>query len=409
MSSEILIMQIGWIDFSKEDASKVKQIMQMLSESGIIDELGIGVIRDAFSDYFFPSTSTIQTKARYFILVPYVLKSTVKDNIHLTPDKLLKMIDRNEHEYSYQIWKNSVDRQGIIGRNALGRGEWVARTPLDIYWSGIKRLGIFTGNPDTSVYSYILQEQENHKINPEKDSGYHSDDEDEKDDQDAGYYSLIDFWSLPSDQDHWKENLSINLTSEEARFLHEKITMNLEGSLYAFLVQSGNDQVESCTSFEAIYELVKNNVDETMAKMMRLAIGFSRLVKMCYTRYNLLVNSKNETAVDNWDHFQNELVRMTDVNLAEIFTAPQLNYRKDPGLEKFLLQVQSEFQNRNIEAVDKMITEREFIKKRNRRRINNPKKNDSNAGGFHGNNGLDYRFGIAKNYISEIRRAENDV
>ena len=55
-------MQLGWIDFSKEDRQKAFDVINLLSEQGAVDELGIGVIRDAFANYFFPGTSTIQTR-----------------------------------------------------------------------------------------------------------------------------------------------------------------------------------------------------------------------------------------------------------------------------------------------------------------------------------------------------------
>lgn len=66
-------MQLGWIDFSKEDRQKAFDVINLLSEQGAVDELGIGVIRDAFANYFFPGTSTIQTRAKYFLIVPYML------------------------------------------------------------------------------------------------------------------------------------------------------------------------------------------------------------------------------------------------------------------------------------------------------------------------------------------------
>lgn len=46
-------MQLGWIDFSKEDRQKAFDVINLLSEQGAVDELGIGVIRDAFANYFF--------------------------------------------------------------------------------------------------------------------------------------------------------------------------------------------------------------------------------------------------------------------------------------------------------------------------------------------------------------------
>lgn len=59
-------MQIGWIDFSKSDRDKVLDIIASLKESGTIDELGIGVVRDAFADVFFPGTSTVMTRANRY-------------------------------------------------------------------------------------------------------------------------------------------------------------------------------------------------------------------------------------------------------------------------------------------------------------------------------------------------------
>ena len=70
---EIKRMEIGWIDFSREDRKKALTILQTLQEEGAVDELGIGVIRDAFANYFFPGTSTLHTRAKYLLIVPYIV------------------------------------------------------------------------------------------------------------------------------------------------------------------------------------------------------------------------------------------------------------------------------------------------------------------------------------------------
>ena len=67
-------MPLGWIDFSKNERSKVLSVLDLLSESGTLDELGIAPVRDGFANLFFPGTSTIQTRAKYFLIVPYALK-----------------------------------------------------------------------------------------------------------------------------------------------------------------------------------------------------------------------------------------------------------------------------------------------------------------------------------------------
>ena len=56
-------MQIGWIDFSKSDRDKVLGVIQLFAEQTAMDELGIGTVRDAFANIFFPGTSTIQTRS----------------------------------------------------------------------------------------------------------------------------------------------------------------------------------------------------------------------------------------------------------------------------------------------------------------------------------------------------------
>ena len=66
--------QLGWIDFSPTHRNKVMLVMDMFKEQGVIDELGLGTIRDSLSDILFPGTSTIQTRAKYFLLIPWILQ-----------------------------------------------------------------------------------------------------------------------------------------------------------------------------------------------------------------------------------------------------------------------------------------------------------------------------------------------
>ena len=72
-------MNLGWIDFSDSDRKKTMDVLRLFQEQGAVDELGIGVIRDGFANYFFPGTSTIQTRAKYFFIIPYAMMDTVRD------------------------------------------------------------------------------------------------------------------------------------------------------------------------------------------------------------------------------------------------------------------------------------------------------------------------------------------
>ena len=45
-------MQLGWIDFSKNERNKVLSVIHQLEEPAAVDELGLGAIRDGFADFF---------------------------------------------------------------------------------------------------------------------------------------------------------------------------------------------------------------------------------------------------------------------------------------------------------------------------------------------------------------------
>lgn len=61
---------LSWVDFSDSDRRTMLNIISMFSGKETLDELGIGSVRDAFADRFFPGTSTIHTRARYMFFVP---------------------------------------------------------------------------------------------------------------------------------------------------------------------------------------------------------------------------------------------------------------------------------------------------------------------------------------------------
>lgn len=135
-------MQLGWIDFSKEDRQKAFDVINLLSEQGAVDELGIGVIRDAFANYFFPGTSTIQTRAKYFLIVPYMLREAVDGRYGKDANRVLRAIDSAEKDCGIRLLEADPKAEGVIGSRVLPKG-WVARKPSDIYWNGIRTFGIF--------------------------------------------------------------------------------------------------------------------------------------------------------------------------------------------------------------------------------------------------------------------------
>jgi hypothetical protein len=65
----------AWVDFAEDDHRKMSDIIALFGEKDTRDELGLGGIRDTFADLLFPATSTIQTRARYFLFIPWITRS----------------------------------------------------------------------------------------------------------------------------------------------------------------------------------------------------------------------------------------------------------------------------------------------------------------------------------------------
>ena len=179
-------MQLGWIDFSKEDRQKAFDVINLLSEQGAVDELGIGVIRDAFANYFFPGTSTIQTRAKYFLIVPYMLREAVDGRNGKDANRVLRAIDSAEKDCGIRLLEADPKAEGVIGSRVLPKG-WVARKPSDIYWNGIRTFGIFC-DYGLSIPEYVslavkLKEQKSvSRLGNRNDDA----EENDKDDSDAG-------------------------------------------------------------------------------------------------------------------------------------------------------------------------------------------------------------------------------
>lgn len=60
---------VGWFHLGREEAANARAFLRLCNGEDSVDELGFGIIRDGFSDQFFPGTNTVMTQARYLIFV----------------------------------------------------------------------------------------------------------------------------------------------------------------------------------------------------------------------------------------------------------------------------------------------------------------------------------------------------
>src|ERR1035441_5423990 len=125
-----------WLDYSEQERRKMIDIVDLFREHDTRDELGIGSVRDAFADMLFPGTSTIMTRARYFLLVPWtyqrlerlrVKSADLAARARLAELNLVEPIERSD------------DNDGNIGKVAKNT---LKRLPSSVYWQGLSVWGI---------------------------------------------------------------------------------------------------------------------------------------------------------------------------------------------------------------------------------------------------------------------------
>ena len=395
-------MQLGWVDFSKEDREKVLDVMNLLQEQGAVDEIGIGLIRDAFANMFFPGTSTVQTIAKYFLIVPYVLKEATEGQYGNDMARILRRIDQEEKDCGIRLMQNCPTEEGIIGRRVLPKG-WVARKPSNIYWNGIRTYGICTQDltiPELLKASIVLQAQKKTSV-----LGNKGDDttDSERDDADAGRDVATQLFSVPDDYyADWRENLSVYLTLSEAVFLRKMIETSVADSLLGYLLKNNID-VTKYDSFEAVYEDLKEKIPADLSEKMKIACDFNRLVYVARVRYNhILSNGQNDDAVAEWEFIEDNMAYMISVDIDEVLRVLNItNFR----LRRFLTTFKNALLTGDLEAADKALVDREVeIKTRSRAKLcrRDDYANDNWIGGRY----LDYRLFSAKRIITDIYHGE---
>lgn len=397
-------MQLGWIDFSKTERNKILSVLDMLSEPGTLDELGIAPIRDGFSNLFFPGTSTIQTRAKYFFAVPYALKQLERSS-ETNPNKILKTLDTIERTCGEILLEQNRDENGIIGKRSLQGGKWVKRTPADIYWAGLRKYGIFIGgNLSLSEYVRVSCAMKTQKSTLKR-LGNRNDnaEENECDDKNAGDLFKMQFWKMPLYKDEWMEDFCMELTDAEAQFLSNQIIETCKGTMLSYVLENNMLEFLDCTSFRDIGVIIDRFPKEVQNDYL-MAVSFSRFIYAIRTVYNIIVSDgKNDLANDEFERQREELDEIADINIDDIME--RLGIFNNPLLRKFLKQAQHCMISENVEELKKCIVSREVqLKGTNRAKTTHP--GEFNPDEWLGGGELDYRFYNAKTILSDVMLKE---
>ena len=382
------IVQIGFIDFSKEERNKILATLKLLGTQTALDELGIGVIRDGYADILFPGISTIQTRAKYFVLIPYLFQKAAKLNLQ-SGAQVRKWLTAAEDKLVQTLVDNSDDSEnGIIGKRALGQKRTVKMRPSGIYWNGLRTFEILrgTGVSLSAACSVIAASS---KMKAELTVVT---DGETFDDRDAASYDSILFSPILPENDFEKE-AAILLTKKEAEFLAYKISQSTltKNTLLDFLIKNKLD----CNIFDDIPEDI---LPKALRKDYRLARDFSDFIIGAHIRYNVIFSEyQDDEMEDEWNQWRNTFI-VHDFSLDDILSRISCNDLTERFCREFLTLV---YQN-DVNAIDELIVHREKQIKGDRAKLRKPTEYRYNYDRPIHFYRLDFRFGTAKTIIHDI-------
>ena len=392
-----------WLDYSEHDRRKMVDVISAFREQDTRDELGIGTIRDGFADILFPGTSTIQTRARYFLFVPWIYLDLELKKIE--GSKAAEWARGRETGLINALAK-SGDRKGVIGIDARDK---LKRLPSNIYWRGLHVWGIrqFAGSQDQYHRSldryYITKGQMLRSDDKDVVSGF----------CDPNWHS-----GIPARPDGFPWEASFELRQVDAEYLRTRITegRNASSSLLAHLVRQKSapssqpfvwesefyggfpadiriciDHArlfsESIHGAALLYNLMlaeQSNQDETVASYKEQIDGWAEMIKA------------RRSALTSWD--QDAFWDLLDKSEARV---PK---RTRQFVSQWLRRALSMTDARQIaddSELRDLIHNRERMLKRGQARLDNPRALELWSGAA-GTGRLDFRWGVSRTILTDI-------
>ena len=103
----------AWLDSDDTQQQKMRQLLELFKDESTVDELGIGTIRDTIANELFPGTSVGQTRARYLLFVPWLVREVASH--HYPSDQALVRLRSHEVRLIDSLLRGG-ETQGVIGR-----------------------------------------------------------------------------------------------------------------------------------------------------------------------------------------------------------------------------------------------------------------------------------------------------
>lgn len=248
---------IAWLDTSPDEERQMREIAKLFSDSSTLDDIGIGQVRDSLADRLFPATSTVHTRARYFLFIPWLYSAAAAKYSGTQATSKA----RDQERALIETMKKAGHTRGLIGRVA---GASVATLPSNIYWSALANLGIRTEAPGSPTAWNVSVEPP------------------------SGFPKSVDD--------------GFALSTEEARWLQERVLTTKPKSYLAHILRSGLDADIGSIVWPWDHPALATANPELQA-LVEHARLFSLAMEGASLLYNLLLAEKYDGLVEPDESF----------------------------------------------------------------------------------------------------------
>ena len=382
--------------------------LSLLKQQGTLDELGIGTVRDGIADLLFPGTSTIQTRPRYFLIIPWIYQRVERRG---WKGRSAGTVARDIETRVTESLRRGRDTSGVIGVDA---GPALIRPASEIYWQGVRRWGIrlFDGSRDR-YHRWLDQRKIRAAISSELAT------------TDDGEPTLATqstwHWSLPSAPTTFPDLEGLDLQRPEAEYLCERVLTSSPDSFLAALVRH---EVPIDNAMFPWSHTPASAWPARVARNLTLAKHFSETMHGAALIYNLMLarETQNNDLIDDYltslkawsDLVEAESKAFQEWDQSRLLIALASVGRVPSRTTLSFIETWHRFVVTQLDAHKapadladhsgalEFIRAREWEMKGRRARLGNPARRASWSG-VSGADQLDYRWRIVQTHLRDLR------